>query len=82
MTSYGGRATFGPIQAEITAFTGKTATQAVQTRIVNINCNPPPPVDLDSTKPGVGQPYLQTSSMPLVNICLSTATIRLGMDCL
>jgi uncharacterized protein (DUF1800 family) len=58
------RATFGPTQTEITAFTGLTATQAVQTLISNINYNPPPPVDLDSTQATAGQPYLQNSSTP------------------
>ncbi len=58
------RATFGPTQAEITAFTGITATQAVQLLIKNINYNPPQPVDLDTQKASVGQPYLQNSSTP------------------
>ena len=59
------RATFGPTQSEITAFTGQTATQAVQTLIANVNYNPPPPVDLDRTKATAGQPYLQNSSTPV-----------------
>ena len=59
------RATFGPTQAEITAFTGQTAAQAVQTLITNINYNPPQPVDLDATKTTAGQPYLQNSSTPV-----------------
>ncbi|TAE29224.1 MAG: DUF1800 domain-containing protein [Cytophagales bacterium] len=58
------RATFGPTQGEITAFTGQTATQAVQTLITNSNYNPPQPVDLDSTRPTAGQPYLRNSSTP------------------
>ena len=52
------RATFGPTQKEITAFTGLTAGQAVQQLISNANYSPPPPVDLDSTKSTAGQPYL------------------------
>ncbi|MFD2574053.1 DUF1800 family protein [Spirosoma soli] len=52
------RATFGPTQTEITNFTGVTATQAVQQLISNANYSPPPPVDLDSTKPTAGQTYL------------------------
>ncbi|MCY7357760.1 MAG: DUF1800 domain-containing protein [Rudanella sp.] len=59
------RTTFGPTQAEITAFTGQTATQAVQTLIANINYTPPQPVDLDSTRATAGQPYLQNSSTPI-----------------
>lgn len=52
------RATFGPTKAEITAFTGLTAAQAVQQLITNAQFGPPPPVDLDETKPTAGQPYL------------------------
>ena len=52
------RATFGPTQAEITNFTGLTAAQAVQQLISNANYSPPPPVDLDNTKPTAGQTYL------------------------
>ncbi len=52
------RATFGPTQKEITAFTALTAGQAVQQLISNANYSPPPPVDLDSTKSTAGQPYL------------------------
>ncbi len=52
------RATFGPTQTEITQFTGLTAAQAVQQLISNANYAPPPPVDLDSTRPTAGQTYL------------------------
>ncbi|GAB3884013.1 DUF1800 domain-containing protein [Spirosoma agri] len=52
------RATFGPTQAEITSFTGLTATQAVQQLINNANYAPPPPVDIDATEPTAGQTYL------------------------
>lgn len=52
------RATFGPTQAELTAFTGLTATQAVAQLIGNANYAPAPPVDLDSTQPTAGQTYL------------------------
>ncbi|GAB3698243.1 DUF1800 domain-containing protein [Spirosoma flavus] len=52
------RATFGPTQTEITNFTGLTAATAVQQLINNANYSPPPPVDLDSTKPTAGQTYL------------------------
>ena len=58
------RVTFGPTQAEITEFTGKTATQAVQALILAIDYDPPQPVDLDSTKATAGQPYLRNSSTP------------------
>lgn len=52
------RATFGPTPAEITAFAGQTASQAVQTLITNTNYSPPPPVEQDPNQPGAGQPYL------------------------
>ncbi|GAB3641073.1 DUF1800 domain-containing protein [Spirosoma arcticum] len=52
------RATFGPTQTEITNFTGQTATQAVRQLINNANYAPPPPVELNETKPTLGQPYL------------------------
>lgn len=52
------RATFGPTQAEITAFTGLTASAAVSRLISNANYSPPPPIDLDSTASTAGQPYL------------------------
>ncbi|AQG78897.1 DUF1800 domain-containing protein [Spirosoma montaniterrae] len=52
------RATFGPTQAEITAFTGLTATQAVQQLIANARYTVLPPIDLDSTKPTAGQTYI------------------------
>ncbi len=52
------RATFGPTQAEIAAFTGLTAQQAVQQLINNANYAPPPPVDLDENSPTAGQPYI------------------------
>ncbi len=52
------RATFGPTQADITAFTTLTATQAVQLLISNANYSPAVPVDLDSTKTTFQQTYL------------------------
>ncbi|TDB68232.1 DUF1800 domain-containing protein [Arundinibacter roseus] len=54
------RATFGPTPNEITQFTGLTATQAVQQLIANQSfvTNPPPPVELDSSQPLAGQPFL------------------------
>ncbi len=52
------RATFGPTQAEITAFTGLTAQQAVQQLISNAVYAPPPPVDLDEYSATAGQPYI------------------------
>ncbi|GAB4024387.1 DUF1800 domain-containing protein [Spirosoma koreense] len=52
------RATFGPTQSEIATFTGLTAAQAIQQLIRNANYSPPPPIDLDSTKPTAGQTYL------------------------
>jgi uncharacterized protein (DUF1800 family) len=58
------RATFGPTQAEISVFTGQTATAAVQKLISNANYSPPQPVDLDSTKTTAGQPYLRNASTP------------------
>ncbi|QJD80141.1 DUF1800 domain-containing protein [Spirosoma rhododendri] len=52
------RATFGPTQAEISAFTGLTAADAVNRLISNANYSPSPPIDLDSTQSTAGQPYL------------------------
>lgn len=52
------RATFGPTQAEITAFTNLTAQQAVTHLINNANYGAPPPVDADETKPTAGRPFL------------------------
>lgn len=49
------RATFGPTQAEITAFTGLTATQAVQQLISNANYTLAP-IDLNDASSTVGQP--------------------------
>jgi uncharacterized protein (DUF1800 family) len=58
------RTTFGPNQAEIASFTGKTATQAVQLLIQNCNYNPPPPVDLNADAPSAGQPFLENPNGP------------------
>lgn len=58
------RATFGPIPAEIRAFTGLTAGEAVQRLLTNAAYTPPPPVDLDDTAPTAGQPFLQADGMP------------------
>ncbi|MCY7359618.1 MAG: DUF1800 domain-containing protein [Rudanella sp.] len=48
------RATFGPTQAEITAFTGLTATKAVQQLISNANYTLAP-IDINDAKPTAGQ---------------------------
>ena len=55
------RATFGPNQAEITAFTNLSATTAIQSLISTINYVPSPPVDLDSDRPTAGQEYVTVS---------------------
>ncbi|GAB2541601.1 DUF1800 domain-containing protein [Spirosoma aerophilum] len=52
------RTTFGPTQADITAFTGLTAQAAVAQLISNSSYSPPPPVELNETKAKVGQPYM------------------------
>jgi len=54
------RATFGPTQQEITDFTGKTATQAVDILISNASyrASPPPPVEMEENRPDSGQPFL------------------------
>ncbi|GAB3957318.1 DUF1800 domain-containing protein [Spirosoma harenae] len=52
------RATFGPTHAEISSFTGLTATQAVQLLISNANYSPSPPIDLNAFQPTAGQTYL------------------------
>jgi uncharacterized protein (DUF1800 family) len=49
------RTTFGPTPTDITAFTGLTATQAVQRLISNANYTLAP-VDVNDAKPTVGQP--------------------------
>jgi uncharacterized protein (DUF1800 family) len=54
------RATFGPTQAEITNFTGLSATTAIQNLINSINYIPSPPVDLNETKTTVGQEYVNS----------------------
>ncbi len=48
------RATFGPTQQEITDFTGKTATQAVDLLISNASytANPPEPVEMNDSDTG------------------------------
>ena len=55
------RATMGPTQAEITAFTGVSADLAIQTLINNINYAPSPPVDLNDTLSTVGQQYVNVA---------------------
>lgn len=55
------RAAFGPTPAEIITFTGKTATDAVQLLISSADYAPQQPVDLDSTQPTAGQPYLNNA---------------------
>lgn len=54
------RSTFGPTQQEITDFTGKTATQAVDLLISNVASveSPPPPVEMDPARADVGQPFM------------------------
>ncbi len=54
------RATFGPTPQEISDFTGKTAEQAVDLLISNAahRATPPPPVEMDETRPDAGQPFL------------------------
>ncbi len=54
------RATFGPTQQEINAFTGKTASEAVDMLTSNASSgiNPPPPVEMDKTRADAGQPFL------------------------
>ena len=54
------RATFGPTQQEITDFTGKTATQAVDLLINNASyrASPPPPVEMEGNRADSGQPFL------------------------
>ena len=68
------RATFGPTQQEITDFTGKTATQAVDLLISNASyrASPPPPVEMDETRTDAGQPFL---TKPLELARLSTYNI-------
>ncbi len=60
------RATFGPTQAEISAFSapGQTAAIAVQTLIANVNYTPAQPVDLNNNRTTAGLPYLQNSTTP------------------
>lgn len=54
------RATFGPTQQEITDFTGKTATQAVDLLISNASyrASPPPPVEMNPSRSDAGQPFM------------------------
>ncbi len=52
------RATFGPTQNHILAFTGISSSLAIDTLLNNINYNPTPPVDLNITKTTVGLPYI------------------------
>lgn len=54
------RATFGPTQQEIVAFTGKTAAQAVDLLFSNssFRLSPPPPVEMDVSRSDKGQPFL------------------------
>jgi uncharacterized protein (DUF1800 family) len=53
------RATFGPTPSDINAFTGLTPQQAIQRLLSNATYAPPPPIEMDETKPGAGQPYLE-----------------------
>ncbi len=58
------RATFGPTQSDIEAFTDKTSTEAIDLLITNINYNPAPPIDLSADYPETyGKPYI---GLPLV----------------
>jgi uncharacterized protein (DUF1800 family) len=54
------RATFGPTNQEITDFTGKTASQAVDILINNASyrASPPPPVEMDTMRSDAGQPFM------------------------
>ena len=54
------RATFGPTQQEISAFTGKTASEAVDLLISNssFTLNPPPPVEMQESRSDYGQTFL------------------------
>ena len=54
------RATFGPTNQEVADFTGKTALEAVDLLISNAayRAFPPPPVEMDVTRPDAGQPFL------------------------
>ena len=55
------RATFGPTQAEITAFTNLSATSAIENLISAINYVPTPPVDLDDNRPSAGREFVTVS---------------------
>jgi len=59
------RATFGPTNQEITDFTGKTATQAVDLLISNMSfrASPPPPVVMDGGMADKGQTFLDKPFM-------------------
>ncbi len=54
------RATFGPTPPEIGDFTGLTPTQALRALVDNVSyvSNPPPPVEIDESRPDAGQPFL------------------------
>ncbi|MCF2501519.1 DUF1800 domain-containing protein [Dyadobacter chenhuakuii] len=54
------RVTFGPTNSEIAEFTGLTATEAVDKLISNSTyaASPPPPVEMDETRPNAGQQFL------------------------
>ncbi|MHA4739363.1 DUF1800 domain-containing protein [Dyadobacter sp. MSC1_007] len=63
------RATFGPTPQEITAFTGLTATDAVNQLFANVSytASPPPPIDLTPTsvnyqKPLTSFPFISAKS--------------------
>ena len=54
------RATFGPTQQEITNFTGKTVTEAVDILVSNASyrASPPPPVEMEEARGDSGQEFL------------------------
>ena len=56
------RATFGPSQSHIAAFTGISSSSAIDMLINNINFNPAPPIDLNVTSTATfGKPYIGLS---------------------
>ncbi len=59
------RATFGPTPDEINAFAGRTAAEAVQTLLTNVNYTPPQPIDLDDAQATAGKPFLQNATTPV-----------------
>ncbi|WP_439559401.1 DUF1800 domain-containing protein [Dyadobacter sp.] len=54
------RATFGPTSQEIVDFTGKNASSAVEVLMSNVSyrLDPPPPIEMDSSRSDAGQQFL------------------------